>query len=343
MKPNFKTTALAILVSLGATACLSSSSHDNVQATPVQPTKVTKPAEATKPAEPTKPAEATKPAEPTKPTKPAETTNPFEPTKPPEATKPVEAAKFDFKKEATLANGKEWRHYDFSDGTNPRDGIYRYSGITYGAGVLNFNKLSKYSTGEFVGVTNDDTYVLHKTVAKNGVHYHFINQPYSTYGFISDGEGLIGIDRENTTFYIIQQDSMAENPVVDGVYSGNVIAQIINSDHKYIVKNDGKVTLNVKTNPNANDKLMLSGSVNSDTVGEIKLLPTEVKFGYANGSVVLQDIAGTYDAHFSTNHKDVVGTLFIKDIDQKTNLKVNIEGKDSPIWGYDAAFGGQRQ
>ena len=302
MKPTFKTTALAILVSLGATACLSNSSHDNVQATPVQPAKATKPAE------------------------------------------PVETAKFDFKKEATLANGKEWRHYDFSDGTYLRDGIYRSSLISYGAGVLNFNKLSKYSTGEFVGVTNDDTYVLNKTVAKNGVHYHFINQPYSTYGFISDGEGSIGIDKENSIFYIIQQDSIAGNPVVDGVYSGNVIAQIINSDLKYIVKNDGKVTLNVKTNPDADNKLMLSGSVNSDTVGEIKLLPTEVKFEHASGSVVLQDIAGDYEAHFSNDRKDVVGTLFIHNIDEKTNnLKVNIEGKDSPIWRYNAAFGGQRQ
>lgn len=44
MKPTFKTTALAILVSLGATACLSNSSHDNVQATLVQVAKVTKPA-----------------------------------------------------------------------------------------------------------------------------------------------------------------------------------------------------------------------------------------------------------------------------------------------------------
>ena len=38
MKPNFKTTALAILVSLGATACLSTSSSNNQQPKQVQPT-----------------------------------------------------------------------------------------------------------------------------------------------------------------------------------------------------------------------------------------------------------------------------------------------------------------
>ena len=62
MKPNFKTTALAILVSLGAVACSSNSSHDGAQ-----PVKVTKPAEATNPAEATKPAEPTNPFEPPKP------------------------------------------------------------------------------------------------------------------------------------------------------------------------------------------------------------------------------------------------------------------------------------
>ena len=333
MKPNFKTTALAILVSLGAVACSSNSSHDGAQ-----PVKVTKPAEATKPAETTTSAETTTPAEPT---------NPFEPTKPAEATKPVEAAKFDFKKEATLANGKEWRYYDFSNATvgPDKDGISRdYVLGVEGGGVLNFNKLSKYSTGEFIGVANDEPYVLNKKVAKNGVHYHFINQPYSTYGFISDGEGLSerAIDSVGNTFYVIQHSYGAENPV-DGVYSGNVIAEITNSDFKYIVKNDGKVTLNVKTNSDANDKLMLSGSVNSNTVGEIKLLPTEVKSGNAYGLVALQGVAGKYDAIFSDNHKDVVGSVFINDINDKTNLKVNIEGKDSPIIMYKAAFGGQRQ
>ena len=38
MKPTFKTTALAILVSLGATACLSTSSSNNQQPKQVQPT-----------------------------------------------------------------------------------------------------------------------------------------------------------------------------------------------------------------------------------------------------------------------------------------------------------------
>ncbi|HHF1633287.1 TPA: hypothetical protein ACPI9Q_000962 [Haemophilus influenzae] len=44
MKPTFKTTALAILVSSYVAACLSNSSYDNVQATLVQVAKVTKPA-----------------------------------------------------------------------------------------------------------------------------------------------------------------------------------------------------------------------------------------------------------------------------------------------------------
>ena len=38
MKPTFKTTALAILVSLGATACLSTSPSNNHQPKQVQPT-----------------------------------------------------------------------------------------------------------------------------------------------------------------------------------------------------------------------------------------------------------------------------------------------------------------
>ena len=37
MKPTFKTTALAILVSLGATACLSNSGNSSAKPTPVQP------------------------------------------------------------------------------------------------------------------------------------------------------------------------------------------------------------------------------------------------------------------------------------------------------------------
>ena len=302
MKPTFKTTALAILVSLGAVACSSNSSHDGAQ-----PVKVTKPAEA---------------------------------------TKPVEATKFDFKKEATLESGKEWRYIDFSvpdTGVGSQeDGISRYHNIG-GSGVLNFNKLSKYSTSEFIGVANDETYVLRNKVAKNGVHYHFINQPYSTYGFISDGEGLDDpFNNVSEGFHLIPHSYNAKDPV-DGVYSGNVIAKIVNKDLKYIIKNDGKVTLNVKTNSDANDKVMLSGSINSNTVGEIKLLPGELKFGWASGSAVLQDITGGYHTTFSSNQKEVVDSVSINKIDEKTNLKVNIEGKDSPISYYDAVFGGQRQ
>ena len=154
MKPTFKTTALAILVSLGAVACSSNSSHDGAQ-----PVKVTKPAEAAKPAEATKPVEA---------------------------IKPVEAAKFNFKKEATLANGKEWRYIDFSDTSiasivsGLKDGIDRHITGSHGvgAGIINFNKLSNYSTGEFTGLDKDETYSLDNNVFINGLYYHFINQPY---------------------------------------------------------------------------------------------------------------------------------------------------------------------
>ena len=222
------------------------------------------------------------------------------------------------------------------------DGVIdRYNEIGNGSGVLNFNKLSKYSTGEFIGVANDETYVLGSKVAKNGIHYHFINQPYSTYGFISDGEGLYG-SISSDRFYLIPHNYNDE-VTVEGVYSGNVIARISSSDSQEIIKNDGKVTLNVKTNSDSNDKLMLSGSINSNTVGEIKLLPGEIKSGSASGSVVLQDLAGLYSTTFSNNQKEVVGTVSIWDFNEKTNLKVNIEGKDSPIRRYDAVFGGQRQ
>ena len=331
MKPNFKTTALAILVSLGAVACSSNSSHDGAQ-----PVKVTKPAEATKPAETTTPAEPT---------------NPFEPTKPAEATQPVEAAKFDFKKEATLANGKEWRYIDLFSKGDAGDLVSRFIPAGNSSGVVNFNKLSNYSLGEFSGVVNDKTYILGNEVVKNGLHYHFINQPYSTYGFISNGEGLTKESPDNSYYFYVIKDSSpfeVQSPV-EGVYSGDVIAKIYIDDEyhgyrRFIIKNDGKVKLDVKANPDANDKLMLSGSINSNTIGEVKLLPAEVKYHLAEGLAVLQEgVTGKYDTRFSDKYKDVVGDASIEGIAENTNLKVNIEGKDVPIHGYNAAFGGHRQ
>ena len=221
------------------------------------------------------------------------------------------------------------------------------------SGVVNFNKLSNYSLGEFVGVVNDDTYILDSEVTKNGLHYHFVNQPYSTYGFISDGEGLTrGANDHGNYFYIIKNSSVydVQSPV-EGVYSGDVIAKISLSGEdygyrNYIIKNDGKVKLNVKANSDANDKLMLSGSINSNTIGEVKLLPAEVKSYSADGLTVLQEqkeLTGKYYAFFSDKYKDVVGHVSIGTINAKTNLKVNIEGKDVPIHEYEAVFGGQRQ
>ncbi|MDH2998804.1 hypothetical protein A1D22_02905 [Pasteurellaceae bacterium LFhippo2] len=102
MKPAFKTTTVAILVTLGVAGCSYKSKEMNDLSYPKEGIKISKPEEPVKPVEEVKPVEPTKAAEPAKPVeeanpvepaKPVEEAKPVEPTKPVEEVKPVEPAK----------------------------------------------------------------------------------------------------------------------------------------------------------------------------------------------------------------------------------------------------------
>ena len=173
------------------------------------------------------------------------------------------------------------------------------------------------------------------------MYYHFINQPYSTYGFFSNKK-LSELTElgSSDSFYVAKDNSDVDQ--FEGVYSGDVIAKITvkdGGDYKEIVKNDGKVTLNVKHN-STNDKFMASGSINSNTVGEVKLLATEFKYGRASGIATLQGVSGSYSVSSANNYKEVVGVAEIHAGGIRGN---GVASENTEITDYDAVFGGQLQ
>ena len=171
------------------------------------------------------------------------------------------------------------------------------------------------------------------------MYYHFINQPYSTYGFFSNKK-LSELTElgSSDSFYVAKKNSDVDQ--FEGVYSGDVIAKITvegAGDMKEIVKNDGNVTLNVKHN-STNDKFMVSGSINSNTVGEVKLLATDFEYGSAKGIATLQGVSGDYSVSSANNYKEVVGDVKIH---PGSVFRSDVASENTEVIGYDAVFGGQ--
>ncbi len=253
-------------------------------------------------------------------------------------------------------NGKEWRYIDIGKNISnwgPINGESVYMPDSFGrtpivnhsvgSGVVDFNKLSGNKLGTFSGTVNGDGYVVQDEAARQGLHYVFVNQPYSTYGILytptledpkifatrhvaltrvaDDGSKLNG----NATYKGSVVASMHTYERVKDIFNEN--KEEIDVDGKSFVKDDGSVSINVRMN-GTTQKPMMDGVINSKTIGEIKLSGHEIvdkttilgagvsaisdknKHEVNAGKAVHARATGDYEATFGgKDYSDVVGTV----------------------------------
>ncbi len=253
-------------------------------------------------------------------------------------------------------NGKEWRYIDIGKNISnwgPINGESVYMPDSFGrtpivnhsvgSGVVDFNKLSGNKLGTFSGIVNGDGYVVQDEAARQGLHYVFVNQPYSTYGILytptledpkifatrhvaltrvaDDGSKLNG----NATYKGSVVASMHTYERVKDIFNEN--KEEIDVDGKSFVKDDGSVSINVRMN-GTTQKPMMDGVINSKTIGEIKLSGHEIvdkttilgagvsaisdknKHEVNAGKAVHARATGDYEATFGgKDYSDVVGTV----------------------------------
>lgn len=253
-------------------------------------------------------------------------------------------------------NGKEWRYIDIGKNISnwgPIKGELVYMPDSFGrtpivnhsvgSGVVDFNKLSGNKLGTFSGTVNGDGYVVQDEAARQGLHYVFVNQPYSTYGILytptledpkifatrhvaltrvaDDGSKLNG----NATYKGSVVASMHTYERVKDIFNEN--KEEIDVDGKSFVKDDGSVSINVRMN-GTTQKPMMDGVINSKMIGEIKLSGHEIvdkttilgagvsaisdknKHEVNAGKAVHARATGDYEATFGgKDYSDVVGTV----------------------------------
>lgn len=342
MKPAFKTTALAILVALGVTACGGGGSKGG-NAQEVAPT----------PVNPQTPAPAPAPA-PTPTETPVPTPTPEQPS-----------VGYQYNDNLKNKDGKEWRLVDTAI---PTQGILDWEGYVHNVNPvdpigyhqanmkLNFNQLSGNQLGKFSGTTEGDFLFGSSSVPSNKLDYTFINQPYSTYGVLTDEHG------EVETFAIIQRSAKSTNfddpygvlasseraeyaasPKGSATYTGNVFAKIAyDGNYKGVAKEDGTFSVTADF-----DNSTVSGKLNSDTVGEVKLV--QAKFGEDfstkhNEPAYIGTRKGEYKVTFGGKElNDVAGRVAFERVNHYEDRKIQIDGVDRQVTGYEAAFGGTKQ
>ncbi len=358
MKFQVKTTALAILVSLGVVACNSNDTPNQV----VEPKPVNS---QTKPTEPT-----TKPTEPT--TKPAEpTTKPAEPTI-------IKANKLD-------KNGESWRHIrltgENSLSLNGNRGVGKSETATYYADypfILNiFGENSAIHESTFIDIDKVAPYQglkegsIHNSLlvgdTSNNIadvsklNYKIINQPYSSYGvlFTDAGSKLFAVIQNagyehfnaggqiNEYFVDGGQGNVGWNDKVvgDATYRRRVFAVTRNADdifaEKTSVQLDGTVDIKAHFDRNYNQSYM-TGTINSTQMGKITLPKTDISnlntsvgnVRSENYAVKHGSFAGDYEAKFGgKDFSDVVGSISLE----------NSTASPAEIKQYHAVFGATKK
>lgn len=349
----FKRTAIAILVTLGATACTGHrhSNNDNTETSQKQSTAnhLAMPSETVKSEAPAKSSDTTKPEAPAKP-------------------------EYNFESNKLTSDNEEWRVIQLEKGAvfsslNNVDGVGDY--LAGGSGIINLNKLSSDRLGIFSGKTTDNDYIVDNKTQPDGIAYIFKNQPYSSYGILYDINanintykfGLIQTQPLITAgenFYIenghivYKSNTLASNLPEGGItYRGDIFAKISTKDNftskeQHQIKQDGTVVLEAYLNPNNNNKAMAKGQLNSDTLGEIKLLNTEISNSQVFGKTAYKDNVGQYNARFGgSDFNDMVGeaelsfynTILAKE--EEFNNAPVVNGQK--VIGYEAIFGGTKQ
>lgn len=253
-------------------------------------------------------------------------------------------------------NGKEWRYIDIGKNISnwgPINGESVYMPDSFGrtpivnhsvgSGVVDFNKLSGNKLGTFSGIVNGDGYVVQDEAARQGLHYVFVNQPYSTYGILYTPtleDPKIFATRHVALTRVADDRSKLNG---NATYKGSVVASMhtyervkdifnenkeeIDVDGKSFVKDDGSVSINVRMN-GTTQKPMMDGVINSKTIGEIKLSGHEIvdkttilgagvsaisdknKHEVNAGKAVHARATGDYEATFGgKDYSDVVGTV----------------------------------
>lgn len=333
MKPTFKTTALAILVSLGATACLSNSDNSPAKPTPVQPQNSSD--------------------------APAIT------VATPEGYNYEEASK--------TSNGTKWRTVDLSNPvpadnssvSNERFGTTILTSESLkGGGNLDLNKISANKLGFHEGTT---------TLNNNEIEYTVVNQPYSSYGIVTGqleapemraaetlgGKGVMafysGYSSDDINWF-----GVARGGKKKVTYQGDVMATVTlvklneRGTYNHTIKkfnNDGKVNITLDLSKLLNDEkeIDFSGEITSKVLdGKIQLnydrmtyQDSKIKDGKA---IYNSDLEGKFELGFygKSGFSDIAGGVTIYSNPRSPNGSLgSIDGKE--INSYEAVFGGQLQ
>ena len=333
MKQTFKTTALAILVSLGATACLSNSGNSSAKPTPVQPQNSSD--------------------------APAIT------VATPEGYNYEEASK--------TSDGTNWRTVNLSNPvpadnssvSNERFGTtILTSDSLKGGGNLDLNKISDNKLGFHEGTT---------TLNNNEIEYTVVNQPYSSYGIVTGqleapdmkaAETLGG--KVTIPFYSgyssddINWFGVARGGKKKVTYQGDVMATVTlvklneRGAYDHTIKkfnNDGKVNITLDLSKLLNDEkeIDFSGEITSKVLdGKIQLnydrmtyQDSKIKDGKA---IYNSDLEGKFELglYGKSGFSDIAGGVIIYSNPRLANGSLGrIDGKE--INSYEAVFGGQLQ
>ena len=331
MKPTFKTTALAILVSLGATACLSNSDNSPAKPTPVQPQNSSD--------------------------VPAIT------VATPEG--------YNYEEASRTSNGTNWRTVDLNNsasddnlsGSNERFGIKMVDpNESLMNGKLDLNEISGNKLGSHEGK---------KTINNKEVTYDVVNLPYASYGMATtevdpDPRNRARESKEHVKYvlyfggaYLPQSDGPGLGGIGDGkfAYVGNVKAMVKDIYGEVIAynKNDGVVKLTIDSSKflaGESKILDFSGEMSSKLLGRTIQLKTDKPEDF----ITYQDYKVTGDAIYNTDtdgrfklefygksgFSDMAGTATIYSNPRSPNGDLgSIDGKK--ISSYEAVFGGQIQ
>lgn len=335
MKPTFKTTALAILVSLGATACLSNSGNSSAKPTPVQPQNSSD--------------------------APAIT------VATPEGYNYEEASK--------TSNGTKWRTLDLSNPvsadnssvSNERSGINMVGSDSLMNGKLDFNEISGNKLGSYEGKKT----INNKEVTYDVVNLPYASYGMVT-GEVETDSMVRASELKHHVKYILYFGG-AYLPRSEGAdwgsfgrqmgnkskftYEGNVKAMVKDSQGEVIAynKNDGVIKLTVDQS-----KFLSGDEKQLDFTGEMssKLLgrTIQLKNNKSDDVMFYNHYKVTGDVVYNTNtdgrfklefygkggFSDVVGEATIYSNPNLTNGDLgSIDGKK--INSYEAVFGGQLQ
>lgn len=333
MKPTFKTTALAILVSLGATACLSNSGNSPAKPTPVQPQNSSDASAIT-------------------------------------VAIPDD---YNYDKASKTSDGTNWRTVNLSNPvpadnssvSNERFGTtILTSDSLKGGGNLDLNKISDNKLGFHEGTT---------TLNNNEIEYTVVNQPYSSYGIVTGqleapemraaetlgGKGVMafysGYSSDDINWF-----GVARGGKKKVTYQGDVMATVTlvklneRGAYDHTIKkfnNDGKVNVTLDLSKLLNDEkeVDFSGEITSKVLdGKIQLnydrmtyQDSKIKDGKA---IYNSDLEGKFELGFygKSGFSDIAGGVTIYSNPRSVNGDLgSIDGKK--ISSYEAVFGGQLQ